>query len=77
MTVSWPWPRISALDATPLIIVQEMGLTDSASLALKEPRLWRLFGNWAGAMASGSYHEYLSFFSDAYLPEMTWWETWL
>ena len=65
------------LDATPLIIVQEMGLTDSASLAVKRTAALALIRELGRAMASGSYHEYLSFFSDAYLPEMTWWETWL
>ncbi len=65
------------LDATPLIIVEQMSKTDPMSLARERETVLALIRDWGRALAAGSYHEYLSFYSDEYLPEMTWWETWL
>jgi len=65
------------LDATPLIIVEQMGKTDSTGLARERELVLALIRDWGHALVAGSYHEYLSFYSDEYLPEMTWWENWL
>jgi murein L,D-transpeptidase YafK len=65
------------LDATPLIIVQQMGMADPGRLAGKRERVLALIRDWGQALITGSYHDYLSFYSDTYLPDIFWWETWL
>lgn len=65
------------LDATPLIIVEQMGTASLGSLAQKRATIDRFLENWVSAMRSGSYHLYLSHYAEDYLPEISWWENWL
>jgi hypothetical protein len=32
---------------------------------------------WLSALEKGSYHDYLSFYSSIYLPDISWWEQWI
>lgn len=34
------------------------------------------FNNWIKSYKTGSYHDYLSFYSDEYLPKIGWWTSW-
>ncbi|MBU0969013.1 MAG: L,D-transpeptidase family protein [Proteobacteria bacterium] len=64
------------LDSTPLIIVEKILKTDPDVQALKEKEILKLLDNWAHTMETGSYHQYLAFYSEEYLPNISWWETW-
>ncbi len=65
------------LDATPLIIVETLEFRPAAVLAEEKERVSAFLNDWVQALETGSYHTYLSFYDAAYLPEISWWETWI
>jgi murein L,D-transpeptidase YafK len=65
------------LDATPLIIVETIQSSTQGDLKVQEERITGLLNKWAKALGHGSYHQYLSFYADDYVPDISWWETWL
>lgn len=65
------------LDATPLIIVEEIDYTSMDEIKGIREKIDRFLGRWAKALAGQSYHDYLSFYDTVYLPDISWWEAWL
>ncbi|MCG8549190.1 MAG: L,D-transpeptidase family protein, partial [Desulfobacterales bacterium] len=65
------------LDATPLIIVDQIDYSDTDTLRRIQKKINEFLKQWARALAAQSYHAYLSFYDPTYLPDISWWETWL
>ncbi|MBU2453826.1 MAG: L,D-transpeptidase [Proteobacteria bacterium] len=65
------------LNSTPVILVEEIHKADSAARIKQEQEISDLLNQWIKAIENGSYHDYLSFYSSEYLPEISWWEQWL
>jgi murein L,D-transpeptidase YafK len=65
------------LDSTPLIIVEKIIPADAAVQAEREKKVRSFLDEWARSIEAGSYHDYLDFYSDEYVPDISWWETWL
>jgi len=65
------------LDATPLIIVEQINYTTLDNLMQIQKQINGFLNQWAKALAAQSYHEYLSFYDQTYLPDISWWEAWL
>ena len=65
------------LDSTPVILVEEIGKIDKNTLAKQEQDINLMLDQWVKTVESGSYHDYLSFYSDEYLPEIGWWTKWM
>lgn len=65
------------LDATPLIIVGQIDYTSIDTLTQTREKIVGFLEQWAKALAAKSYHAYLSFYDQTYLPDMSWWEAWL
>lgn len=65
------------LDATPVIVVEEIERVDTQKRAKQEQEIFLMLDQWLGAIETGSYHTYLSFYSDEYLPEINWWRKWI
>jgi len=65
------------LDATPLIIVEQIDYTSIDTLIQIREKIAGFLDQWANALVSQSYHTYLSFYDQTYLPDISWWETWL
>lgn len=65
------------LNATPLIILENMGLMDAETRETRKAELTNLVNQWTTAMEQGSYHDYLAVYSEAYVPDISWWEAWL
>ena len=65
------------LDATPLIIVDQIDYTSADTLAQIQEKITGFLDQWARALAVQSYHAYLSFYDPTYLPDISWWEAWL
>lgn len=65
------------LDSTPLIIVDKIVKTDARIRANREEKVRSFLDNWTRSVETGSYHQYLDFYSDEYVPDISWWETWL
>ncbi|MCD4721791.1 MAG: L,D-transpeptidase family protein [Desulfobacula sp.] len=66
-----------SLHSTPVIIVDEIDKIDGETLIKQEKNISLLLNQWIKAIENGSYHDYLSFYSSEYLPDITWWEQWL
>lgn len=64
------------LDSTPVILVEDLNKTDKETLVKQEQEINLILDQWIKAVESGSYHDYLSFYSDEYLPEIDWWTKW-
>ena len=64
------------LNSTPVIMVEEIDMSDRATLIRQEDSIILLLTQWMEAIENGSYHDYLSFYSSEYLPDVTWWEKW-
>jgi len=65
------------LDSTPVILVEELGKTDKETLVKQEQEISRMVDQWLQSVEKGSYHDYLSFYADEYLPEIGWWMKWM
>ncbi len=65
------------LDSTPLIIVDKIVKIDATIQADREKKVRSFLDDWTRSVETGSYHQYLDFYSDAYVPDISWWETWL
>lgn len=65
------------LDSTPVILVEELGKIDRETIAEQEQEISRLLDQWLQSIEKGSYHDYLSVYSDEYLPEIGWWTKWM
>ncbi|MCG8688320.1 MAG: L,D-transpeptidase family protein [Desulfobacterales bacterium] len=65
------------LDATPLIIVEQIEYVSAKKLQKEKKRILKFLEKWALSLGTRSYHKYLSFYDENYLPEISWWEDWL
>ena len=65
------------LDSTPVILVEELGKTDEETLIKQEQEISLMMDQWLQSVERGSYHDYLSFYADEYLPEIEWWTKWM
>ncbi len=66
-----------SLDATPVILVEDIEFTDQQTLMHQEQAIIRMLDGWIEAMEKGTYHDYLSFYAHDYLPAIQWWPQWL
>lgn len=64
------------LNSTPVIITQEIDRADKTVLINQEQSITLMLDQWITAIENGSYHDYLSFYSPGYLPDISWWEEW-
>lgn len=69
--------EVIRLDATPLIIVEQVDLVGPEQILEKRKTAQVMIRKWTEAMVRGSYHDYLSFYAGEYLPDISWWENWL
>ncbi len=65
------------LHATPLLIVEKIAYMTFEEQQQTKDRILSFVNNWIQAHITGSYHEYLSFYSPGYLPDISWWESWV
>jgi len=65
------------LDSTPVILVEEFNKIDKDTLVKQEQEINLMLDQWIKTVENGSYHDYLSFYSDEYLPEIDWWTKWM
>jgi len=65
------------LDTTPVVLAENIDKVDKKILVRREKDINYMLKQWTKAIETGSYHDYLSFYSDKYLPLITWWEQWL
>jgi len=63
------------LDSTPVIMVEEIKSGDD-KLHQKDHDIRQLLDGWVTALKNGTYHDYLSFYSSTYLPDIQWWQEW-
>ncbi|MEW6671400.1 MAG: L,D-transpeptidase family protein [Thermodesulfobacteriota bacterium] len=65
------------LNRTPIIVVDKLTYTPAqAALDLKKP-IEDFLKQWEAALEHGTYHEYLTFYDEVYLPDISWWPAWL
>lgn len=65
------------LNRTPIVVVDKLTHIPSQTASeLKKP-VHELLTQWEAAIEQGTYHDYLSFYDEAYLPDITWWPAWL
>lgn len=68
-----------SLADTPVIIVEELGACpaqDGKDTKSSVESMDGLLSAWLKAMGEGSYHDVLALYSDDYMPDMAWWNTW-
>ncbi len=65
------------LDSTPVIIYDKIAENKKSDLDRQKKNVLKIIDGWIEAVSKGSYHEYLSFYSPFYLPDISWWEAWL
>lgn len=65
------------LNRTPIVVVDKLTYIPSqTSNELKKP-VHELLTQWEAALERGTYHDYLMFYDEAYLPDISWWPAWL
>ncbi|MFH2093519.1 MAG: L,D-transpeptidase family protein [Pseudomonadota bacterium] len=68
--------KLVTLNSTPVIIVEESKTTSDENLIKQNKEIKKTMDQWVKALKSGTYHDYLSFYSASYLPDILWWEEW-
>lgn len=69
--------NIIRVGKTPVIIKKKIDFTDfetsenETGIKIKE-----FFSDWQKSLTAGSYHTYLSFYADDFLPDISWWMDW-
>ncbi|MCP4671971.1 MAG: murein L,D-transpeptidase [Desulfobacula sp.] len=64
------------LDSTPVILLQAINMADKKERLNHKTDIHHMMSQWIEALETGTYHDYLSFYSPKYLPEISWWENW-
>ena len=65
------------LDVTPVIMVDTVKMASQESLAAHRNDINRMISKWVHSLETGNYHDYLSFYSSKYLPDISWWTDWI
>ena len=64
------------LDSTPVIMVDTITMVDKDKLKKQKNDINNMISQWGQSIETGSYHDFLSFYSSNYLPEIFWWTDW-
>ncbi len=64
------------LHRTPIIIVDRLRNLNADGATHAGDQFMGLMEQWKAALQNGTYHEYLSFFSPGYVPDIRWWSNW-
>ena len=65
------------IDSTPVILVEELAYQDKDRLNTQKKEINRVLKKWTAAIKSGTYQQYLAFYSPSYLPEIGFWRDWI
>ncbi len=65
------------LYSTPVIIVDTLEHVDQKVQKTLETKIISIIEQWAKSLERETYHNFLSYYSPNYLPDMAWWEKWL
>jgi len=65
------------LNRTPIVVVDKLTYIPSQTSAEHKKMVTDLLTQWEAALGRGTYHEYLMFYDEAYLPDISWWPAWL
>lgn len=64
------------LHRTPIIIVDTLSYGDPEEHHTAKAAAAGFLQDWENALESGPYHAYLEHYAPAYLPDISWWNTW-
>ena len=65
------------LNRTPIVVVDKLlYIPSQTSNEFKKP-VQELLTQWEATLEQGTYHDYLMFYDEAYLPDISWWPAWL
>ena len=64
------------LDFTPIIFVDKIEYRNTETQPEIKKQVHSLLKNWANSLQAGTYHQYLSWYSANYAPDIGWWNTW-
>lgn len=65
------------LNRTPIVVVEKLAALSAESSEALKKGIQGFLLQWKAALESGSYHDYLRFYDEAYLPDIAWWPSWL
>ncbi len=63
-------------DETPVILADHIEYSSQEQIKREKISVLKFLEQWCNTLNSGTYHEFLSYYSDDYLPEMEWWMDW-
>lgn len=61
---------------TPVVIVKDVEYADADDLEFEKQKIDHMLFRWIDSMNHGEYHDFLSFYSPDYLPDVNWWMNW-
>jgi murein L,D-transpeptidase YafK len=65
------------VDKTPVIITENANFFgEESDYSVRKEKFTDFFNLWMESVASGTYHDFLKFYSKDYLPDLSWWEDW-
>ncbi|THB74747.1 MAG: DUF4440 domain-containing protein [Desulfobacteraceae bacterium] len=65
-----------SLNLTPVIVDEQIKTAPPSELKENQEGITAVIGQWLSAHTQGTYHDYLSFYDAAYLPDISWWTAW-
>jgi murein L,D-transpeptidase YafK len=63
------------LHRTPIIIVDKI-TPEAFDRVQAQKAVLKILDRWQNALTEGTYHDYLSVYDPAYLPDLSWWQDW-
>ncbi len=68
--------RWIAINSTPLVIVEEIQWRDRSAIEREKREIVDWLEEWIASLEHMSYHAYLDFYDNSYLPPIRWWRQW-
>jgi len=65
------------LKKTPIIVIDKLNYIKKNSYKKETEAILSLIYKTNGALENGTYHDYLSYYSSNFLPNITWWNNWI
>lgn len=64
------------LNRTPIIVVDKLSYTSVESISTTRAAILGFVSKWRQSLEGGTYHQYLKYYDDDYLPKISWWPDW-
>jgi murein L,D-transpeptidase YafK len=64
------------LSKTPIIVEEKVHFIPTEKSRIRKTQIMDFLSKWNNALENGAYHDYLSYYDTAFIPDISWWQQW-